>query len=150
VSYIRATSSPEGLYAFSTRHEKTGRAIVELIPAWEYKLTNANNDHPLVVPQAVFDTAVKLWDDEDYEDDVGVKHKGFSIREVHVYSDGSPVPTSVALSTKRKTEFLVRVAYRDKWMLLWRVTWAYVVHNAMSEFRRDAEESLEARRSGKK
>lgn len=136
MSYIRSLSNPEGLYVFSTDHDKTKKAVVCLIPGWNYKHTNFNNNDPMYVPQAVFDQAVRRWD--AFEPDDGVTLKGFSIRQVHVFTDtGKPVPKGFnPLKSKRDAEFLIRVAYRKKWMLLWRVTWAYVVHNAMSDHRK--------------
>lgn len=133
MSYIRAGSNPEGLYAFSTDNDK-GKAVVELIPGWRYKLANCNNETPMLVPQAVFDKAVKLWDNRGED---RVNYKGFSIREVYVFADdGSPVPKDFCpFESKREAGFLIRLSYKGKWMLLWKVTWAYVVHNVLSEFR---------------
>ncbi len=160
MSYIRATSNPEGLYVISVNSDKTGRPVVELIPGWEYKLTNANNDHPMTVPQGVFDKVMKAWEDGDHE--AGVKHKGFVAREVVVYlDDGSPVSKKQRPAHElrdrfhgkpmRRSERMIRVSYRGRWMLLWGVTWAFVVHNATSELRRDAEDRAKAhRKRGKK
>lgn len=163
MSYIRATSNPEGLYVISVNSDKTGRPVVELIPGWEYKLTNANNDHPMTVPQGVFDELMKAWENGDHE--AGVKHKGFVAREVHVYSDDGSLVTAKQSKARvqaqaavdrfhgkpmRKTEHMIRVSYRGRWMLLWGVTWAFVVHNATSELRRDAEDRAKARKKRSK
>ena len=145
MSYIRAGSNPEGLYVFSAADDRDGKTKVHLIPGWKYSLKNIGNGEPMCVPQAVFNKGVRLWSNCP-DEMAGVKHEGFSIKEVHVFlDDGDPKKYSVVPRKYnacdpekggRETEFLVRVAYKRKWMLLWRVTWAYVVHNALSEFRR--------------
>lgn len=134
MSYIRATSGPEGLYAFQAADDR-GRMKVHMIPGHAWPLTNASNDHPILVPPATFEKAVGRWEEcSDGED--GVREQGLEIREVHVFADdGKPVPKNFNALAKdaRKAEFMIRVSFRGRWVLLWRVTWAYVVHNVLGD-----------------
>ncbi len=134
MSYIRSGSNPEGLYIFSTQGPK-GRLHVEVLVGWFHKLTNITNDSPMLVPQGVFDRAAVMWDDDGEK----ASYKGFKVEEVHVYEDdGSPVPKKrsikASLEDKRRSFFGVKVSYKGKWVIVWRVTWAYVVRNVLGRF----------------
>lgn len=145
MSYIRCLSNPEGLYIIGTYCNFGKGRSRPGIQAWighDFKLTNLNETEcgSMIVPMAAFLGVVKRCDG-GYTD---VTHRGFSAKEVHVFEDdGSDLPAdwdclkdvreNLEGRPTRKTRYGIRLSYGDKWMVLWRTTWAYVVHNAESD-----------------
>lgn len=136
MSYIRSTSNPEGLYIYTALDDKDRPMVHVHASNKKHRLKNFGSDGDiLLIPPKIFTKAVKLWDQEaDHE--IGVKHEGLSVREVFANPD-----TLEFWRNKRKAvpdgfEFMVKVAYKRKWVCLWGVTWAYVVHNVLSEHRK--------------
>ncbi len=123
MSYIRCLSNPEGLYVWGQE------TTVEIAPGHHWKHTNIPKGHTLSVPTSVFHG----FAERHQHDDEG-KFRGFEAKEVVVYeSDGKPVPKQSIkeqIFDKKRHWFAIRVSYRGKWVLLWRVTWEYLLNDA--------------------
>ncbi len=127
MSYIRALSNPEGLYAYTDAETKDmvrihyggfdGGDRFCNFPAWP----------GMLVPRRTFEAACARWVERRPE---RLSLRGLSIREVRVFEDGRRVPKGHKGLGKKRVLHLVEVRYRRKWMLLWTVTWHYVATNA--------------------
>lgn len=142
MSYIRCLSNPEGLYAFGCKSDNIpSRCIVQLCVRHDYKFTNLVDSELLTVPIGVFFGAVI----RSARASENVRHRGFVAKEVHVFTDtGEPVTAdwdahedwSKAEAEGREprdSRYAIRIEYKGKWMLLWRVTWRYLVENALPD-----------------
>lgn len=133
MSFIRCLSNPEGLYVWS---DVDGTVHIHYGGRKRPKPPLSKGDD-MCVPYRDFMRACQKWD--GWEDDVRVN--GFRIKEEHVYlKTGKPVPNMDRWKKvsaycdhmkKNPAEFLIRVSYKGNFVYLWRVTWQYVVSNAV-------------------
>jgi len=133
VSFIRSTSNPEGLYIW---HDIDGYVDVSfggVAPPLASKQRSAR------IPSKTFFKAVSRWD-KNYGADEKVSVGGFTIEERHIFVKTGKVVRGGSKAWLRdrrlRTAFLVRISYRGTFVHLWRVTWQYVVRNAMERLER--------------
>lgn len=118
MSYIRASSNPEGLYIIGTRWK--GRDYVQILLP--------NGGDIVNIPHDTFHTACKKWikDDSDHE---YIVHKNVEIRYCwdidYVCKGDEKIPTTVS---HYKVEFL----YKNKSIFrCWETTWEYILNDVM-------------------
>lgn len=141
MSYIRATSNPEGLYIFGGYGQP-----VEINTGRGWDLSNIGPDQgTIVLPEDVFFRAVQAWR-ECYGHEV-VEVRGFRIEELHIYTKNSKFGKAEQVipddgtwdigqalnDDPNATMFAVKLSYKKLYTFLWRVTWAYVVANATGD-----------------
>lgn len=146
MSFIRCLSNPEGLYVWS---DVDGTVHIHYGGRKKPKPPLSKGDD-MRVPYRTFMRVCKKWD--GWEDDVRVN--GFRVKEEHVFlKTGKPVPSDLYANVtayakhmdKHPAEYLIRVSYKGNFVYLWRVTWQYVVSNAVRRI-----ELRKKRRSGKR
>ena len=123
MSYIRSTSNPDGLYVYGDID-----GSVHFHWSIEEPLSSGR-ERPLMVPQDIFDRALKAWTDSFGEN---VDVDGFTIAESHVFVDsGQPVPDGyhVLQEGAQPSAFLIKLAYKGAFVHVWLVTWGYVAAN---------------------
>jgi hypothetical protein len=134
MSYIRCISNPEGLYIW---HDFDGDVKItwsNVKPPLSYNVKDKKWPIPMMsVPVRVFQSACKKWDEHPYN---AVNVKGFTVEEIHVnVKTGKRIKEKefIKIINKVKSEFLVRIAYKKKFVYLWPVTWDYVVNSALRQ-----------------
>ena len=134
MSYIRASSNPEGLYIFGGLS-----GGIEISTGRDWKLTNIGpyDGQDMVVPYADFVEACRQWQ-EGLEDNIQVG--GFKIENQLVRMDGSPIGETTAedflagFGKKYQGSFAgVRLSYGKLYCQLYHATWGYVVANVLRQ-----------------
>jgi hypothetical protein len=132
MSFIRSTSNPERLYVWGDAAE---RVTVNWAGPQAPKPPLAKGEQ-MVVPWKTFYRAAWQWD--RYQE---ANYRGFRVMEMHIFMDtGKRVPDSYDVLTarpRRETGFLYRISYKDKFVFVWKVTWAYVVHQVIEQVEAD-------------
>ena len=146
MSYIRASSNPEGLYIFG------GIKGIEISTGRNWELTNVGpyDGRSMVVPYVAFVEACRQWQ-EGLEDTIEVDGFCLTNQLVHLL-DGKQVDYSVKDfladlssesgrpsgdkndkgSIKDRYSFAgVRLTYGDRHCTLYHATWGYVVANSL-------------------
>lgn len=141
MSLIRSTSNREGLYVTGGWGQP-----IEIMSGRGWELSNIGPNNPaLVVPSRAFLRVCRLAGPHITD---AVEADGFRAEEVYVYTrTGRPVPElrhGVTRSTFRgdaaPRDFMIRLSYRDRFVLVYRVTWEYLRREALAQ---DKEERAE-------
>lgn len=131
MSFIRCTSNPERLYVWSGDEGVTINWAGRGAPKPPFA-----KGEEIVVPWKTFYKAAVQWDDFQESN-----YRGFRVKEMHLFWDtGKLVPGSYDILTakpRRETDFLYRISYKDKFVFVWKVTWAYVVHQVIEQVEND-------------
>lgn len=146
MSYIRCLSNPEGLYIWSGTDNLVH--IIHNVPK-----PHSSGLDGFTVPWRVFENGTKNWK-KAYEPDQ-FQYRGMRIDELHVFEktgkivpDLSPCNRGCVKEDKNsfrpcvrcfnkyyvnalKSRYIIRLSYKNHFVHLWRVTWAYVVENVI-------------------
>jgi len=153
MAYIRCLSNPEGMYIYGGADGVWINHNV-LPPLASKEVDDGCSPH-FVVPSRDFDRVGLKWDKE-WDLDGPVRSGKFAAREVHVYLDtGKPIEKDWDKRFFRKgykrrpSAFLIRLSYGRHFVMLWRVTWEYIVQSIVGHNRWDKEERAKAKRRKK-
>jgi len=125
MSYIRCFHSPEGLYIWADTE-----GYVNITHCLKKPLSNffnfASPEGTLKIPRKLFHDGVKAYD----------KHHQYNKNELslyiyHVFIKTGKLATNKKLLDKRKSAYFVKLQYKNKFLFMWEVTWAYVVRNVL-------------------
>lgn len=126
MSYIRSTSNPEGLYIYQSTE-----GGVWIYHSLKPPLASSGNRDLIIVPTTLFHAACRAW----------VRHAGMgdSIRRGNLTITEALFPPACRQFRQFKQcrhshEIKVRVQYQRQFVLLWAVTWDYVVHRFRIEY----------------
>lgn len=136
MSLIRPNSSPENMMVWLD--DEDGKIwMVGGLPAPLSSKVVATSSIAMKIPPRDFYRAVKKWHKGDLDEEVGCKYGDFSVKEVHVMWDtGKKVSSNwdpYRGTGKARSEFLISLTFRKKRIMLWKVTWMYIVHNAIEQ-----------------
>lgn len=135
MSYIRSLSNPEGLYIF-------GSNGIHIYHGLKPPLCSEKS-WPIVIPESDFYRVCHAWDHGPDQWKGPAYSRDFSAREELIFvNTGKRVPDDVASmrrsmkdlfkGKKRPLErFVIRLQYKKKYIMIWRVTWHYVVENVV-------------------
>ncbi len=131
MSLIRALSNPEGMYV--TQSGIRGRACYEITSGcdWPKVLSNCGpDDSAMVVPKLSFE---RLCKKAEYVDETPVSVRGIAVVEIVVDTKtGQGIEADILDRKKWKNAiFGIRLSYKDKFVVLYRVTWEYIRRNAL-------------------
>ena len=134
MSYIRCLSNPEGLYVYASDNGVNIHHCLR--PPFSSKDTKGKLERTIVVPEKLFFDACHRWDHGPTQWTGPVSLKDLIIKEEHVFEDdGTVVPSEWNPFSKsqkhRKTCYRIIFKYKSQYIMLWRVTWDYVVKNAV-------------------
>jgi hypothetical protein len=146
VSYIRATSNPEGLYITT---DEDGLTTLWTGDGWKlsnigpHDIDKRGRRLGITVLDEDFMTVCVRW---RYCDVEPVEVNGLRVEEQHIFTEtGLRVLTSEGASAD--TTFAIKVSFGDRYAFLWRVTWEYVVNSACQQARWRASASRASRKS---
>lgn len=128
MSYIRSLSNPEGLYIIGS---SKGIDIWHTVkPPLSSKWPKSGETPWINVPTYVFHHVLNRWA-EGFRDKVS--YRGLVVEEVQVCptTGKPPKPQSLTKMLDPRTprsEFLIRLQYKEQFFHMWRVTWEYIVH----------------------
>lgn len=108
MSHIRASSNPEGLYVYDDVDRNT--------------YIYSREADCIKMPSSVFRRAVKKGPKNFREEKASFR--GFSIEEMWIPTLGH---------VRIVNEPRIRLSYKDKHVLLWPVTWDYVVNSVLAK-----------------
>ena len=143
MSYIRCLSNPEGLYIYLSTEGHIDIAHC-LKPPFRSKEKNPTFPGMMVIPPKIFFEACHRWDHGPDQWVGPVKVGDLLVEERHIYEDdGTKVPSDWRPFRKgrkeRPTSYRILFKYKSQYIMLWRVTWHYVVANVvdreMEEYR---------------
>lgn len=133
MSFIRCWTNPEGLYVWDDINGYVAIAHTLNKPFCSFNDTKFVEDQ-IQVPRREFYGVCKQWDNSSYKT---AKYKDFSAEEVEIFDDnGEIVPEDYDYLNPthgRKTSYRIKVQYKKEFVYLWRVTWEYVVKNAVKD-----------------
>ena len=122
MSYIRALSNPEGLYIWGEEDPKNPKRARVVIAG----PTVGGKPLP-TIPSGTFKMLCRKWNT-----DGEATYKGFVVDEVVVCGKKVKRPGQDDWHCKKEHEYKIRLRKLGKggwYMLMWRVTWEYVVEN---------------------
>lgn len=129
MSFIRCTSNPDRLYVWGGYGQPATINWASRGPHSEPPLCRGEE---IVVPWKTFYKAALQWDRHQE-----ASFRGFRVEERYIFWDTAKrVPNSYDVLTakpRRETDFLYRVSYKDRFVFVWKVTWAYVVHQVIEQ-----------------
>lgn len=134
MSYIRCLSNPEGLYIYSSSEG------VQIHHCLRYPMATEGTGHLdntiTIKEEKDFFRACHLWDHGPHAWHGPVKVGKLSLQEVHIFErTAKKVPKDWdhvdRKNWKAKTRFSVCLQYGKHYIMLWRVTWQYVVANVV-------------------
>jgi hypothetical protein len=150
VSYIRCTSNPEGLYAWSDGHTTHLWHNVKKPLSSGKKPNEKFPSHEILVPTKIFDKVCALWD----ECEQPASYRGARVEEVYVYTKtGKKVPEQPLkkfFKDKRAREMLIKFSYKGQFFMMWNVTWEYVVRSAVRQLDWQRKDKKKRRRAKKR
>jgi hypothetical protein len=132
MSYIRCLSNPEGMYIYGGADGVWISHNVK--PPLASKEADDGCSPHFVVPSRDFDRLGLKWA-KDWAYDEHVRSGKLAAQQVHVYLDtGKPVEKNWAnrffrKGPKRPSAFLIKLSYGRHFVMMWRVTWHYIVQN---------------------
>lgn len=137
MSLIRSTSNREGLYVTGGWGQP-----IEIRSGRDWELSNTGPDNPaLVVPSRAFLRVCRLAGPHITD---AVEVDGFRAEEVYVYTrTGRPVPDrhgfarSMLRGGAAPRDFMIRLSYKDRFVLVYRVTWEYLRREALAQERHE-------------
>jgi len=138
MSYIRCLSNPEGLYMFGTSDDK-GKSWIEVWHGLRKPLSSADGaslEHRhFTIPEKEFLEVCHLWDHGPQAWRGPAVSGKLEVKEMDIFvKTGKRVskdwdPISNLKDRKRETRYVIRLQYGKHYIMLWRVTWQYVVAN---------------------
>ena len=158
MSYIRCLSNPEGLYIYGGADGVWINHNVRP-PLASKKADDGCSPH-FIVPQRDFDQVGLKWD-KGWAHDERVRSGKLVAQEVHVYLDtGRPVERdwhkrifreTNKVTERRPSAFFIKLSYGRRFVMLWRVTWQYVVRSIVEHNKWEKEDAKrkEAARAGR-
>lgn len=146
MSIIRCLSNPEELYVY---HDCSGPIVISC----KAVLDRWGNPEMIEVPAKSFYRACQKWRDGIFDMyDEGVSHRGIIVREVPVYSKSRRIVPKAALQggiLKRagmaEYNYQIMFQYKKYRIFMWRVTWAYIVNNAVGRIARKKRRKRESK-----
>lgn len=133
MSYIRCLSNPEGLYIFVSDY---GINISHnLNPPFSSEPSRRDFITDIIVPEKVFFEGCHRWDHGPNVEGT-VKVGGLLIQERQIYEKtGKKVQENRSIRSiykdKAKRRMVIFFKYKAQFIMLWRVTWQYVVGNVL-------------------
>lgn len=136
MSYIRCLSNPEGLYIYSTMENQV--CIHHCLrPPLSSTDTKGNLERTIVVPEKVFMEACHRWDHGPNQWQGPIKVGDLLVEERYVYEKtGKAVPERHTikdyLKDRKPKRYVILFQYKAQYIMLWRVTWQYVIANVVN------------------
>lgn len=149
MSYIRRLSNPEGMYIYGGPDGVWINHNVK--PPLASKETDDGCSPHFVVPSRDFDRLGLKWD-KDWSYDEHVRSGKLAAQQVHVYLDtGKPVEKDrferffTKGYGKRPSAFLVKLSCGRHFVMMWRVTWHYIVQSIVDHYQWEKEDAKRKR-----
>lgn len=133
MSYIRCLSNPEGLYIYSSSE---GVMVHHCLKKPWASSGTGQLDQTMVINEKDFFRVCHLWDHGPKAYFGPVASGKLKVFEQDVFEkDGSPVPKDFDFLDKfnrnKRSHYVIRLQYGKHYIMLWRVTWQYVVANVV-------------------
>lgn len=135
MSYIRCLSNPEGLYIWG------GSDGINIDHCLKKPFASGRS---ILIPEKHFHQVCHEWDHGEHQWHGPCRSGQLTVAEQNVFMDtGDLVPASKAWLRQemhrlthgkktRKTRYVIRLQYGKRYIMMWRVTWQYIVANVVN------------------
>lgn len=118
MSYIRSSSNPEGLYIWCDI-----KGSVHLSHIIKSPLSSAAVlPHEFTIPRYIFEHILKKYDGQSE-----VKFRGLKVEERVVNLETGQIYDGAFPKVKGTYQFMIRLSYKNEFIIMWPVTWDYIV-----------------------